>query len=224
MKYINKQDEPIVLIKFIKNKKTPNYFNLNPKQKKTIRKKLLEDQGYICCYCQKRIDSKKVDGQVRAEIEHIKAQSNCTDIETVQYQNLLISCDGNQQKNNKNIDEKDRHCNNFRQNKDLFINLLDSSCEDLIFYDDIGNIHAKDDDEKINITIDNLNLRILKANRKAHIDGFFSVHNRSTLTYKKLINQIKTLSLKSNLDNDGIDKYQEYSGVIINLLKQLGGI
>jgi len=224
MKYINKQNQPNKLTKWIEDKAIAKYTNLPPKMKKFIRKQLLEDQGYLCCYCQKRIDGKKIAGQVRTEIEHIKPQSKCSDIETVQYINLLVSCDGNQQKINKNIRDEDRHCNNYRQDKDLHINLLDVTCENFIYYDMLGNIYAKDEISNIHTTIDNLNLQILKSNRKAYIDGFFIVNSISNLTQQKLSNHINNFSNKSDIDNDGIDKYYEYSGVMINLFKQLGGI
>ena len=56
--------------------------------KKKLREALLEDQGYICCYCGKRI---KDDDNTR--IEHLKPKSNHKHL-TFDYANLLASCQG----------------------------------------------------------------------------------------------------------------------------------
>jgi len=216
MKYIEKREQPYNLDDWIEKKPNLNYENLTKKRKKTIRKKLLEDQGYICCYCQKRITGIQKDGHRDAEIEHIKPQSNCNDRETVSYDNLLVSCDGNQKRDNKLLKEHDRHCNNFRQDKNLYINLLDRDCENKIYYDFNGGIYAVNNNLDVKETINNLNLRILNSTRKAYIDGFslFDLSN----------DDIDTLNdyFSNKFEENEKQMYCEYAGVMINLLNQLG--
>jgi len=215
MKYIEKREQPEELTRWIANTSNPNYRNFTKKTiKKKIRKKLLEDQGYICCYCQKRLVEYPKGGNV--EIEHIKPQSNCTDIETVSYDNLLVSCDGSQKERNDLLDEKDRHCNNYRQNKPLYINLLDEDCENKISYDFNGGIYAVNDDTEVENTINNLNLKILNSIRKAYIEGF-ALEDCSD----EELNQFKIYFNNKN-EEDEKQMYPEYAGVMINLLNQLG--
>ena len=221
MKYIHKQAQPEKLTIWIENKEQPSYGNLTKNMKKFIRKKLLEDQGYICCYCQKRITGIRANGHIDTEIEHIKPQEDCTDIETVQYDNLLVSCDGNQLKNNSLLREEDRHCNNFRQSKPLDINPLSYDCEEKIYYDFLGGIHAKNNDIYAENTINNLNLSILHRVRKMYIEGLLPNEVIENITDSQLEKMQNYFSKKSDIDGDGVMKYPEYSGVITNLLQQI---
>ena len=69
MKYIIKSTEPQSIIDW-KNLANddwqPSWDNLMNPQKGTLRESLVEEQGYICCYCQQRIDT-----STRTEIEQI---------------------------------------------------------------------------------------------------------------------------------------------------------
>lgn len=56
--------------------------------KKKLKSSLLKDQGYICCYCGKRI----LD-DFRTILEHLNPKSKYKD-KTYDYTNLLASCDG----------------------------------------------------------------------------------------------------------------------------------
>jgi len=59
-------------------------------KKDNLRKALLEEQGYICCYCMTRINCHQ------SKIEHFNPQSKCRK-EQITYKNLFISCRGNTQ-------------------------------------------------------------------------------------------------------------------------------
>ena len=56
-----------------------------------LRKFLLEEQGYICCYCMSRISCDN------SKIEHFKPQSPHRD-KQIEYSNLFISCNGGEGK------------------------------------------------------------------------------------------------------------------------------
>jgi len=218
MKYIEKRSQPYDLNNWIRNKPNLCYDNITKKRKKFIRKKLLEDQGYICCYCQKRITGIRKDNKIDTEIEHIKPQEFCSDIETVSYDNILVSCNGNQLKDNQFLVEQDRHCNNFRQSKALNINLLNNNCENKIYYDLNGGIYAVDNNQDIEDAIINLNLRILNTTRKAYINGFFTEEILATLDYNDLIKYEEYFSNK--YEEDDKQMYREYAGIMMNILNQ----
>ena len=85
MIYIKKGNEPDSLTKYRKKKFA--YYD-GYKDKDDIRKNLLEEQGYLCAYCMRRIDKK------RMKIEHWYPEEHLTDIECLNYQNMLGVCLG----------------------------------------------------------------------------------------------------------------------------------
>lgn len=72
MKHIVKGDEP----KELKDWKAlasaawqPTYTGLQNPEKQAVKKSLMAEQGYICCYCERRLQ----DGD--SHIEHLRPQS-----------------------------------------------------------------------------------------------------------------------------------------------------
>lgn len=61
----------------------------DPRDKRHVRDALLEDQGFLCCYCMRRIDPDK--HQVR--IEHHQCQSSASERD-LDWDNLLVACSG----------------------------------------------------------------------------------------------------------------------------------
>ena len=95
MKQIFKNKEPNSLIEH-----RAKGGNFNDLKKDELRECLLNEQGYICCYCMKRIPQKLKPEEIEkhtpdCKIEHFKCQSGNPDL-TLNYQNLLISCNGYQ--------------------------------------------------------------------------------------------------------------------------------
>jgi len=89
MKYIKKNPEPKELRDWKRKQKGDkrNYQNLKKTPEKDIvYDSLLQEQGYLCCYCCKRVTKEK------SHIEHLILQSQSHDDLTVDYNNLLVSC------------------------------------------------------------------------------------------------------------------------------------
>ena len=117
-----------------------------------LRLKLLEDQGFVCCYCMSQISCKN------SKIEHFKPQSKFRELQ-IKYTNLFISCNGNTQ--------GQEHCDTKKANTELRnINLL-STIENKITYTTSGKIESNihDLDNALNKVL-NLNTKILKDNRR----------------------------------------------------------
>jgi len=53
--------------------------------KQTVRRALLQEQGYLCCYCEIRVDEN------RGHIEHIQARHSRPDLDLI-YKNMLYCC------------------------------------------------------------------------------------------------------------------------------------
>ena len=90
MKLIKKTKEPKSLT-FYKRQSNANYEDLTPETKRDLKQFLLKEQGYICCYCMRRISIDKM------RVEHWKPQSH-PDLITnpllgLEYSNLLATCE-----------------------------------------------------------------------------------------------------------------------------------
>lgn len=93
MRRIQKTIAPQEFIDFRKNMPGTGFGNLSGEPKNALRKRLLEDQGYICCYCGQRIDDDNT------KIEHIKPQKYFPEL-SLDFNNMLASCDGGEKDRN----------------------------------------------------------------------------------------------------------------------------
>ncbi|MBF0137851.1 MAG: TIGR02646 family protein [Magnetococcales bacterium] len=133
--------------------------------KKPLKKSLMEEQGYICCYCERRISEDD------SHIDHLRPQEEFG-WSALDYGNMLCSCQLELARN------EPRHCGNSKGswfNSELLISPLDPSCENRFFYSLDGSICPADEkDMAATMTIEKLNLDGEKLNRlrKAAIEAF----------------------------------------------------
>ncbi len=127
MKFIAKElkNEPETLIKF---RKTPNssYSGFGDTDK-LLKKALCKEQGYICCYCMRRISEQSMC------VEHYIPQNRHKDSpyskkihkeNELKYQNMLASCN-----------DKSHSCSGEKKNKPLLkVNPLDKNIENLVSF------------------------------------------------------------------------------------------
>lgn len=135
--------------------------------KNDIRQALLEEQGYICAYCMRRIDDQRdKKGRPRVFIEHYITQSEDRP-SSLSYVNMLGVCDGND-----GYPGHLQHCDRSRRNVPLTIDPRSGRCEALIKYTNGGEIYSNDPD--VNNDLDktlNLNKpRYLVEGRRIAID------------------------------------------------------
>ena len=202
MKRIIKGYEPPCLLQY-RQINGANYDGYSPK--KSLKEALLTEQGYICCYCMRRISEDNM------EIEHWQPQSKYPELQ-INYKNLLASCSGNRGSKKDN-----QHCNPRKGDAEITINPCDSTknCENYIKYSSTGKIFS--DDETINHELNeilNLNHEILVKNRK---ETLFSVINalnekfrNKTWSKEAIKKKLEELSSK-----DAEDKYSPYCQHII---------
>lgn len=160
MKYIIKQNEPIELKnwKDLENDNwKPTYDILQGEEKKAVIRSLKEEQGYICCYCERSIETED------CHIEHLKPQGRSLYPENqLDYDNFLCSCQSELEKG------EPRHCGNSKgswYDENLLISPLKQDCEARFKYTFDGYIVPNDPgDISANITIDKLQLGIRKLN------------------------------------------------------------
>ena len=172
--------------------------------KQTIREALCEEQGFICCYCMKRIEPTPN----KMQIAHIKSQSSHPDLDC-SYSNMMGSCPCNET------------CNQKQEDRDLKLNPTDLShpVENYIRYEADGTIVSDDNeiDKEIN---DYLNLnskaQLLKRNREEIIKRVLKDLN-AVQRNKRIKKAQDLLAFWSAFDGG---ERREYCGAAIWLLKK----
>ncbi len=159
MKFIEKKlsNQPPSLVLYKKTDIHPTYDKYRDKD--DLRHALLREQGYICCYCMKRIDKHSM------VIEHFNAQFNFEEL-ALNYDNMLASCKGGE---NGNI----QHCDETKGHKLLTINPMNHSIMTQIKFDGAGKIFLDDENLTKNELegILNLNNQNLLKERKVILDA-----------------------------------------------------
>lgn len=205
MFYISKGKEPKSLTKYKKTKGA--YFDGFDK-KDDIRQSLLNEQGYLCAYCMRRINS--VD---EVTIEHYYPQSKIEDKMGLDYKYMLGVC-----KLNRNCDYKNQTCDAHRGNESLTINPWSYSSISMISYNQrTGDIYS--DNPQINkdlvttLNLNCINVR-LSLNRKAALDSlknYIIKKHKEGLWSNSLLSKIR--QQYSNKDKSG--KYKPYIGILL---------
>ena len=208
MKQILKSKEPISLTTYRasiskKDLSTLEKFDTAPsKVKDELREQLLEEQGFICCYCMNRVEFRN------SKIEHFNPRSNFR-TEQLDYHNLFIACLGGE-----GHTTNQQSCDTKKGNTQLkHINLL-VDIETSIEYKKDGFIYSNnsDIDRELNQIL-NLNYKLLKNNRQ-------EVLNQLLIDLKKRGWDIS--NLKSTLENykhkNSKGKYRPYCEMIVYFL------
>lgn len=167
MKKISKEAEPRLLVEHRANPPAL-YIGLSAETKESLRQSLLFEQGYICCYCMRRIPE-KIDNEgvisYKVKIEHYQCQDRYPYAQLT-YANLHGACTGNEGK-----PKKIQTCDTKKANYDISINLLTNTpnCESLFKYNAEGEISSVSNDSAINYQLNeilNLNMQTLKDARR----------------------------------------------------------
>jgi uncharacterized protein (TIGR02646 family) len=170
MKWIDKKlkNQPASLKQHLK---TPHHNYENYDKKDELRLALLKEQGFICCYCMRRIQDAMEE---KMKIEHFKAFSIYNGINgkrdlTLNYSNLLGVCKGN-----KGAPKHLQHCDESKGNTEILINPTDKTMMQKIRFNSEGRIFISGDtdlDKTLNNDLDavtalNLNIQTLREERK----------------------------------------------------------
>jgi uncharacterized protein (TIGR02646 family) len=195
MRHIQKTEEPQSFTEWKAiESQTPNctYENLKNPQKRYLHEALLQEQGYLCCYCKMQIERQD------SHIEHVKPQNPYTEL-SLDYFNMLASCQGE----NTPPLKKSIHCGQKKGNELLTISPLDLNCTEFFRYTEAGEIvpdqHRNDEAAKNAIDILGLNIDKLIRLRKSAIDGL-DTNSLTQAEVQQFIQGIKKLN--ANGQND----------------------
>jgi len=175
-----------------------------------LKSKLLQEQGSLCAYTGRSIDSSS------CHVEHLKPQSKCADWEDVEYRNVVacFPADGGDFSHGYGAPVKASWWDEQR-----FVTPLSDECERRFRFVWSGHIHpSPDGHEGADATIKALGLDAdtLRQLRKARIDGFFGFGSK-TRARPLSIKDAKTLL--ANIERrDSSDRLQEFCFVLKQLL------
>jgi uncharacterized protein (TIGR02646 family) len=168
MKHIIKQSEPIEFRKWKQQANEdwqPTYDNLSGDVKKSVKESLMAEQGYICCYCERRLEIND------SHIEHFQPQHDPA-VDALDYSNILCSCQDRLKKGDP------RHCDNLKGDwfdRTLLISPLEPGCEERFHFNGDGTIRPTNaEDTAAATTIEKLgmDLPILNDLRNQAIEPF----------------------------------------------------
>jgi uncharacterized protein (TIGR02646 family) len=161
---------------------------------------LLEDQGYLCCYCMSRISKDKM------KVEHWKPRRYKNLV--LDFNNLFAACKGDFC--------TDKHCDTKKDEDEIILHPADptNNCEAIIDYSlTTGKLIYPEAYKKDIESILNLNNKILTSNRLAVLKAVISV-----LHIKKYNNAFiqKQITKFESTDDDG--KFEPFCQIILKLL------
>ncbi len=162
MRVITKSPEPLSLTR---HRAAAHSDFGNYTAKDDLRQALVTEQRGLCCYCMGRIRPEPAS----MKIEHWRCQAHYLD-EQLNYRNLLGVCLGGDGQPTRR-----QHCDTRKGDRDLRWNPADPlhRIETRVRYEPNGSIRATDDadfDAQLE-TVLNLNLPVLKSNRRSVLDA-----------------------------------------------------
>lgn len=196
---IKKKSEPHSLTTY---KKTINasFDNQPSKVKEDLRKSLLEEQGYICAYCMKRIEE-----SADIKIEHYEARNRTNELS---YKNLLVACKGNE-----GSSKERQTCDTKKGNRVLHIDPQKIGDISTIFFTRNGEVKStnllfqKDLDEVLNLNDKFGNLISARKSALKALQKKITPMNKNQI--EKLYNKLKSAERKI-----------EYVGILLWYLKK----
>lgn len=206
---IKKGTEPRELLEF-RSKPGATFDDFKNPGKEKLRISLLEEQGYICAYCMK-----KIHNDTFTKIEHYQKRNSTNQL---LYTNLLAVCDGNEHHKGK-YRKCDLTCDSFKGDAILTIDPCKILHINSIRYDfvsgKISSIVPQYDNDLIHVL--NLNNPRLLDNRKA-------VLNQIRYQLKKISNQeqakFKTYVEKMYTHYAKEVNHSAYAGIILAYLEK----
>lgn len=213
MKYIEKkiENQPQSLSR---HKSQPNSNYENYKEKDDLRKTLLIEQGYICCYCMQRIANEE-----NMKIEHFKPYSlydgtHKKEDLRLNYTNLFAVCKGGE-----NSAFHLYHCDKTKQDNLIKLNPSEKKLMDTIKFDGRGNVYTgnteldKEIDQMLNLNNENLR-KARESVVKSIQNSIFKAFGGKVVTKSFLRKQIQKFEKKEN------GKYIEFCQVAVYQLQK----
>jgi uncharacterized protein (TIGR02646 family) len=187
----------------------PVYSNLGTRERLRLKSNLMEDQGWVCCYCGRRITLQD------SHIEHFRPQSRYAQL-TLEYENLYASC----------IRETEAgtplHCGHAKKDhfdEDLCISPEDEGCETYFVFTLNGDVIPADKNDKradYMIRLLKLDDGSLRLQRREALGAVFTPEFLETATEEELERLRNVYGLR-----DGQGMRDSFGHVFVRYIDQL---
>lgn len=212
MKYIRKKKSPEPFEKWKREMgESAHYGNIPAEIKSILRKSLLDEQNWLCCYCGLSLMTHNI------HIEHFRPQSKYKELQ-LEYRNLHASCNGRllHLTEYEGISDFCGHAKKDWFDEKLLISPLDPNCESFFEYGFDGSIRSNHGQRAATETIWRLGLDsyLLRKQREEAINAVFEltdIFNDDEL--QDMISFLETPDLTNRLPS--------FSYIISGLLKTL---
>ena len=202
--------------------------------KRELATSLLEEQGYLCCYCNRLIHQETPKpgdagfNDRRTTVEHLDPKEADARNNTFGYKNLAASCMGGEVLH-KGTKPRVSYCNQRRGNSPLAISPVQTDCEIRVFFSLDGQIFG-DSDEVDDTLHEVLGLHFFDEIRRAAIRAFYYANVEEHEGWegqeedRPLLQPVsieRARQIIENLSEKGKDsgKYEEFCSAIIHVLK-----
>ncbi|MEG5137591.1 MULTISPECIES: retron system putative HNH endonuclease [unclassified Microcoleus] len=209
MKYIKKGKEPQDFSDWKATQKSLGvnygYKTFSNPEKGSVHISLLSEQGYICCYCCKKVE------QSNSHIEHLAPQSKTDSELSVDYTNMLASCGRDR--------DWPEYCGNKKQNIAIGVSPLQANCEEFFNYSSTGEIlptannlaHQKDAQTTIKVL--GLNHYDLTEGRKQAFEALEGITQEEAELLAQVCQQMNAQG-----------RYQPFCNAVLCFLKDYFGV
>ena len=144
------------------------------KHKQALQDTIIEEQGYICAYCNRPIHKQNPEDDEQLRLEHIEPKATYPE-KTFDYYNLLGCCFGDEREKDRISPPRSLHCDVSKGEKEIPKEMFPTNinCEKILLYSSEGEISSTDSNvyEAINSTL-NLNCEKLLVQRNNIIKEF----------------------------------------------------
>jgi uncharacterized protein (TIGR02646 family) len=189
---------------------SPTYGDLQNPQKRELHRALLEDQGWVCCYCGRRVDLSD------SHIEHFRPQCAPWKHLELEYTNLLASCI-------REIEpDQPLHCGHAKGSQfdeAAQVSPLSEDCEQRFIYDLGGKeLAAELSDAAASRMIEvlQLNVAYLRNRRREAMEGAFDNEFLATASSEELRARRDLYAQR-----DGSGRFASFAHVVVRYAEQL---
>lgn len=167
---------------------------------------LLEEQGYICAYCERRIPHQDAPSEENHRIDHLSTQMRAREVgdaSDLDYQNMVICCPGNIANNKEYY-----HCDKAKGHKALSISPLSAAMMNTIRFTPTGRIKSTSTilDDELNENGLNLNNDYLVQHRQEAWNAVIEMITKIGWTKKHVENVLENWSNRHTYQYKGKER------------------
>lgn len=216
MRKIKKNDSPVWFEKwktefYSSFHRQPEYEDFDAASRRRLRNELVKEQGFICCYCMRRIY------QEGSHIEHFKPRERYKS-EEMNYDNMYASCDGNEQEMQIFL----QHCDTRKWDwfDDRMPSPLDPDIEKCVEYRVDGKVSPYHHRDNIKYEIEKRMLEHLGLNAPYLVRNRRKTYEESELMDDADYDTEDWMEFIRYYDSMHNGMYEEYCGALISLMRE----